>query len=45
MAARGLTPSQWRSLPRADRAEILAYQHYCDRQRAELQRAMSRADD
>ena len=45
MAARGMAPSQWRALSRADRIEILAYEWRTDRQRAEWQKAMGRDDD
>lgn len=41
MESRGLTPSQWRSLPRPDRVEILAYLLLRDRQRREWQQALS----
>jgi hypothetical protein len=27
MARRGLLPDQWRALPRAERVEVLAYEH------------------
>ena len=39
MEARSLTPGQWRSLPRAERVEILAYMYLQDRQRREWQMA------
>lgn len=39
MEARSLTPGQWRSLPRAERVEILAYMHVQDRLRREWQAA------
>lgn len=45
MEARGLTPSQWRSLSRADRVEMLAYQYHQDRQRAEWQRRQAESSE
>lgn len=36
MLRRGLTPSQWRSLSRAERAEMLAYDGLIDERRQQL---------
>lgn len=45
MEARSLTPGQWRSLPRAERVEILAYMHVQDRLRREIQLASLKQDN
>ena len=36
MTRRGLTPGQWRRLPRVERAEMLAYERWRERERAGL---------
>lgn len=41
MARRGWSPATWRALPRAERVEVLAFEHRRDEQRARLMRQMS----
>ena len=36
MTRRHLTPKQWRQLPRVERAEMLAYERWRERERGEL---------
>ena len=36
MQRRGLTPSQWRALPRSDRLEVLAYEHVLEMRRLKV---------